>query len=140
MMTEQNKSALAVTLSLRVKKGEPVLARIQFFNQSNQPYKLLSWLTFPGGHIDSKSYLSVQVDGQFAPYIGIMKKRREPTAEDYMEVKPGETVTSIVSLGEAYAIGNGQMLTVTYNAINPGLAEDAKGDPLISNTVSVRLH
>jgi peptidyl-Lys metalloendopeptidase len=137
-MTDR-KSALTVTLSLRVKKSEPVLARMQFFNSTDQPYQLLSWLTFPTGHIDSKSYLSVQIDGQNARYIGILKKRAAPTAADYISVRPGETVTSIVSLSEAYAIGNSGILTVTYSAINPSLTDDEQGDHLNSNTVSARL-
>jgi hypothetical protein len=137
-MTDR-KSSLTVTLSLKVKKGEPVLARIQFFNGTDQAYQLLSWLTFPTGHIDSKNYLSVQINDQNARYIGMLKKRAAPTAADYISVRPGETVTSIVSLSEAYAIGNSGILAVTYSAINPSLADDDHGDHLNSNTVSVRL-
>jgi len=96
-------------------------------------------LTFPGGRIDSKNYFTVNVDGRPCRYIGITKKRGNPTAADYIAVKPGESLTSGVSLSEAYAINGPGLLTVVYSAINPGLAEDAPGDRLVSGTVSVRL-
>ena len=99
MTNEQTKSSLTVDLSLRVRKGEPILARLQFTNRGSDVYELLSWLTFPGGHIDSKNYFSVNVDGWPCRYIGIMKKRGNPTAADYIAVKPGDSLTSIVSMG-----------------------------------------
>jgi peptidyl-Lys metalloendopeptidase len=139
MVIDQTKSSLAVQLSLRVKKDEPVLARLQFTNRSSRPYELLSWLTFPGGRIDSENYFSVDVGGRPAHYIGIIKKRRNPTAADYITVKPGETLTTVVSLTDAYSISRPGILTVVYSAINPALAEGVSGDRLTSNTVSVHL-
>jgi peptidyl-Lys metalloendopeptidase len=82
----------------------------------------------PGGRIDLTNYFSVNVDGRPCRYIGFMKKRGNPTAADYIAVKPGESLTSVVSLSEAYAISGPDLLTVAYSAINPGLAEDAPGD------------
>ena len=139
MIIDQTKLSLAVDLSLRVKKDEPILARLQFSNRSSRPYELLSWLIFPGGRIDSKNYFGVNVDGRPARYIGIMKKRRNPTAADYIAVKPGETLTSVVSLSDAYFINQPGILTVVYSAINPALVEGVPGDRLFSNTVSVHL-
>ena len=104
-MNAQSLSSLTVELSLRVKKGEPVLARLVFTNRSDNAVSLLSWLTFPGGRIDSKNYFKVEVDGVPARYIGIMKKRGSPTPADYVVLKPGESLTSVVSLSDAYAIG-----------------------------------
>ena len=115
MTNEQTRSGLTVDLSLRVKKGEPILARLQFTNRGSTIYELLSWLTFPGGRIDSKNYFSVNVDGRPCRYIGITKKRGNPTATDYIAVKPGEPLTSVVSLSEAYAINGPGLLTVVYS-------------------------
>jgi hypothetical protein len=140
MTNEQTRSSLTVDLSLRMKKGEPILAHLQFTNRGSCIYELLSWLTFPTGRMDSKSYFSISVDGRPCRYIGIMKKRDNPTAADYIAVKPGESLTRVVSLSEAYAISGAGVLTVVYSAINPGLGKDRPGDPLVSGTVSARLN
>jgi hypothetical protein len=69
-----------------------------------------------------------------------MKKRRAPTAADYLSLAAGETVTREVSLGDAYAIFRRGVLRVTYAAVNPSLTEGEPGDALVSNTVSVQLN
>src|SRR5215475_12413384 len=61
MTNEQTRSSLTVNISLRMKKGEPILAHLQFTNRGRRIYELLSWLTFPSGRIDSKNYFSVSV-------------------------------------------------------------------------------
>lgn len=131
--------AISVSLDLRIRPGEPILARLQFANVGAQPYRLLSWLTFPGGRIDTKNYFKVTVNDRPAAYTGIMKKRGEATAADYLVVAPGETLTSVVSLSDAYAIARPSLLTVVYSAANPSLEAGAPADRLVSNTVSIRL-
>jgi hypothetical protein len=138
-MSDQTTVPVRVSLEVQVKQGEPVVADLRFANEGGKPYRLLSWLTFPTGRIDSKNYFKVTVDGQPARYTGMMKKRKPPTEADYLVIAVGEAVSRTVSLGEAYALQGPGLLSVTYDAINPGLSPGAPGDRLTSNTVAVQL-
>lgn len=139
MLEKKASGSLRVTLRLEIGAVKSILAHLQFTNEGGESYRILSWLTFPGRRIDSKSYFSVAIDGKPAAYIGILKKRDPPTARDYVEIKPGETLASVVSLSDAYSITAPGTLVVVYSAVNPSLEKGVVGDRLESNAVSVEL-
>ena len=139
MANETARSALVVSLELRMNKNEPIMAHLKFTNTSDKPYKLLFWLTLPGGRIDTKNYFKVTMDGEPVAYIGILKKRDPPTASDFIDVKPGEELASVVSLSDAYSIKPLGTLFVVYSAFNPSLLKDVSGERLESNSVSMEV-
>jgi|GEM_PF-857113 len=90
--------ALSVAPSLRV--GEPVELRFQLSNPMKGPAFVLNWRTPLEGLWGND--FEVTRDGTDIPYQGPMKKRADPTADNYVMLSPGGSVNGTVDLSKAY--------------------------------------
>ncbi|HEY0170702.1 MAG TPA: M35 family metallopeptidase [Pyrinomonadaceae bacterium] len=71
-------------------------------NNGDQDLYVLTWYTpLEGLYSDC---LSVLRDGERLPYDGVLPKRGAPTADDYVLVPAGKTVSNVVELSGAYEV------------------------------------
>lgn len=82
------------------RSGEPVTLEFELRNLSESPRFVLRWYT-PFEGIAGKIF-RVQRNGDVVAYRGILAKRGEPMAEDYLEVPGRGTITASVELAESY--------------------------------------
>ena len=80
--------------------GEKVNLKFVLKNVSETPLYILRWYT-PIEGIAGEIF-RVTRDGQTVPYRGIVAYRNPPTADEYIWLNPGESVSAVVNLGEAY--------------------------------------
>lgn len=90
--------ALSVPASVRA--GEPVELRFQLTNRTAQPLYVLNWRTPLEGLWGND--FQVTRDGAQVPYQGPMKKRANPSAQNYVTIAPGASVDGTVELSLAY--------------------------------------
>jgi peptidyl-Lys metalloendopeptidase len=79
---------------------EPILVDMELRNLANTPRYVLKWYTpFEGvaGEI-----FKVDHDGETVPYRGILAKRGDPEASDYIEIAAGASAEASVDLAPSY--------------------------------------
>ena len=81
-------------------------------NESKETMNVLKWHTPLEGF--KSDMFRVEINGELATYLGPIYKRRPPKDDDYITLKPGETVTVTVDLTEAYDIARPGNYNVTY--------------------------
>src|SRR5262245_2367684 len=81
-------------------------------NESDGDMQVLKWNTPLEGF--KSDMFHVVVDGQRVPYIGKLVKRAAPTAEDYITIPAGQSVTHSVPLEEGYDIASEGVYAVDY--------------------------
>jgi hypothetical protein len=89
-----------MSVSPRLKAGEPVELRFQLSNPTARPVFVLDWHTPLEGLL--ANFLQVTRDGQEVPYQGPMMKRGDPGAEDYVAIQPGASAEAKVEVSLAY--------------------------------------
>lgn len=82
-------------------------------NNGTDSMHVLGWAT-PFEDVTSNMFVVVDQNGQRARYIGPYYKRSEPTAEDYFELKPGETRAVEIDLTAYYDMRAGGTYSVSY--------------------------
>jgi peptidyl-Lys metalloendopeptidase len=122
-------SEAAVTVSLSTDKSsfsatDKALVTVTLSNTGQSKVKLLKWAV-PDSDLE-ESLFAVKLDGQPVRYLGAHYKRGAARAEDYVQLKPGESLTRTVDLASFYDLSK----SGTYT-----LSVDSKG--LKSNTVEV---
>ena len=63
----------------------------------------------------------VQVNGNFAIYMGRVYKRPAPVEDDYITIGPGKTVSEDVDFTEAYDVAEAGIYSVKYRTCPSGL-------------------
>jgi peptidyl-Lys metalloendopeptidase len=81
-------------------------------NTTAAPVQILRWQT-PLYGIEGNIF-DVTQNGRSAPYIGPLYKRTPPTAADYVELKPGQTISVYADLTAAYDLTRGGEYKVRY--------------------------
>jgi hypothetical protein len=89
-----------MSVSPRLKTGEPVELRFQLGNPTAQPVFVLEWHTPLEGLL--ANFLQVTRNGQEVPYQGPMMKRGDPGAEEYVAIQSGASVEATVEVSLAY--------------------------------------
>jgi peptidyl-Lys metalloendopeptidase len=84
-------------------------------NEGDTSVQILRWQT-PLDGIEG-DILVVERDGETVPYAGRLIKRPAPEAEDYIEVKPGETLTASFDPSAAYDMSLKGQYTVRYRTL-----------------------
>lgn len=84
------------------KGTEPLNIRFKITNDSDKPINVLKWNTPLEGF--NANIFQVKRDGATVSYIGRVIKRGAPGPEDYVNIAPGKSVSTVVSLSQAYEI------------------------------------
>lgn len=107
--------------------GEPVLVDMELRNRGDVPRYVLTWYTpFEGlaGEI-----FTVEHDGEAVPYRGLLAKRGEPVASDYIEIAAGASAEASVDLAPSYDISAPGTYRVEFVAGLHDVAERAEEVP-----------
>jgi peptidyl-Lys metalloendopeptidase len=92
--------------------GQDVLVTVNIANDTKHTVKILKWFTPVEGV--EESLFAVTRDGQPVAYTGPIYKRPAATGKDYIRLKAGESITSIVNLGEYYDLSEAGTYDVFY--------------------------
>ena len=92
--------------------GQEVLVTVNISNTTKHTIKILKWYTAADGV--EESLFAVSRDGQPVAYTGPIYKRPAATGKDYISLKSGESITSVVNLGDYYDLSQGGSYEVFY--------------------------
>jgi peptidyl-Lys metalloendopeptidase len=111
--------ALSVPSSVRA--GQPVELRFQLTNRTAQPLYVLNWRTPLEGLWGND--FQVTRDGTEVPYQGPMKKRGNPSAQNYVTIAPGASVDGKVDLSQAYEMKQPGRYRIAFQGMLLDVAE-----------------
>lgn len=105
------------TVKLSVSQGEfdsgqDVLVTVNIENNTKHTVKILKWYT-PADGVE-ESLFAVSRNGEPVAYTGPIYKRPAATGNDYIKLKAGESITSVVDLGEYYDLSAAGQYEVFY--------------------------
>jgi peptidyl-Lys metalloendopeptidase len=107
--------------------GEPVLVDMELRNLADAPRYVLKWYT-PFEGIAGEIF-RVEHDGETVPYRGILAKRGEPVASDYIEIAAGASAEASVDLAPSYDLTAPGTYRVEFVAGLHDVAEAAETVP-----------
>jgi peptidyl-Lys metalloendopeptidase len=124
----------ALTSSIEVAKAsftmtDEVAVTFALTNRGEDSLRVLHWLTPLRGV--SNDLFVVTRDGEPVTYTGRMVKWAAPTENDYIEIAPGETVSSVIDLSSVYDMSVTGNYSVRYRAI---LNDRENRDPDVMET------
>jgi peptidyl-Lys metalloendopeptidase len=133
---EATAGEIAATLSMgtsSLSAKDDVAVTVTLTNVSSRTVKLLKWHT-PANGVE-ESLFEVTRNGQAVPYIGRHYKRAAPTAEDFIALAPGESLTRTVSLAGVYDLSETGSYSIRFaGATHDG---DEAASHFASNSVTV---
>ena len=109
------KNGAVVTLSVAQDSfdtSQDVLVTVDISNPTNHTVKILKWYTPVEGV--EESLFAAMINEEQAAYTGAIYKRPAATGQDYIQLKAGESVTSVVNLGEYYDLSQSGQYEVFY--------------------------
>lgn len=92
--------------------GQDVLVTVNISNTTKHTVKILKWFT-PADGVE-ESLFAVTRDGEPVAYTGPIFKRPSATGKDYISLKSGESITSVVNLGDYYDLSVSGQYEVFY--------------------------
>ena len=110
------KSALLVNIAAEkasFSASDPVMVKVTITNTGQKPVKVLKWYT-PVEDVE-ESLFKVTRDGAAVEYVGAHFKRLPPTGNDYLNLKPGDSFSSTLDLGQYYDLSNSGLYALEYN-------------------------
>jgi len=126
--TGKEMPSFKVTVDLKVEVvGEQVKAILTFTNpEAYGPAQIEKRLLFPGGELSSNVFKISTREGKEIKYKGIMAKLKEPGPEDFIKIKPKQSVKATVNLENVYDFPTGadvyEIKYETYSAGGPSIA------------------
>jgi len=139
------KSGLTVNLSVsqgQYASSQDVIVTVTITNPTKHTERLLKWFT-PMEGVEESLFI-VTRNGELVSYTGTHYKRTAATGKDYISLQSGESITSVVNLGEYYDLSQSGEYEVAYNVSAFNL-HDPKGnsfkfaDSLSSEKVSMKV-
>lgn len=118
--------------------SQPVTVQVTISNATGKNAKILKWFT-PADDVE-EALFRVTRDGQPAAYLGAIYKRPAPSAADYVNLKPGESLTRSVDLAAYYDLSISGNYTVRFSVGSANLFSEKGGGAaaaLSSNEVTV---
>ncbi|NEO10501.1 hypothetical protein [Moorena sp. SIO3I8] len=94
---------------------EPLSTRFTLSNNSDIPLSILKWNT-PLEGFNHDMFLINKSGGESVAYTGRLVKRGVPQPDDYLTLKPGESVLVEVDLAQAYEIYESGDYSVTFKS------------------------
>lgn len=134
------------TVSLSVAQGEfdstqDVLVNVTIANNTKHTVRVLKWFT-PFDGVEESLFV-VTRDGEPVAYTGALYKRPNATGQDYISLKAGESLSTVVNLGEFYDLSESGQYEVFYGVASFNLYNE-KGnafkykDVLTSEAISFK--
>lgn len=105
--------------------SQDVLVTVTISNPTGHTVKVLKWYT-PVEGVEEPLF-AVLLNGEPAAYTGPVYKRPQATGQDYISLKAGESITTIVDLGEYYDLSQSGQYEIFYAAAAYNLY-DPKGN------------
>lgn len=93
-------------------------------NTSQEDVKVLSWYLVQNAALQNNAF-DVTVDGEKVSYTGPIVKRPAPTADDYIQLAAGETITQTFDLSAYYDMTQAGTYSVQYDVDALGLIKDS---------------
>ncbi len=127
-----------------VKVGSPIPLTFTLSNRSERTVAVLKWNTPLEGWFGNS--FNVTKDGKAVTYQGAMVKRFRPSAEDYAEIKPGQSISAEVDMAQGYDMSasgqyqlsfKGRLQDVQYLNPEQGVEPEIKLHSLSCNTLTV---
>ena len=94
--------------------GEPVELRFSLHNRTDRTLYVLTWYTPLEGL--AGEILRLTRDGNPVPYRGILAKRGDPTAEEYVAIQAGGMADAVVDLAESYDLSQTGRYQVVFTS------------------------
>jgi len=113
-------SSLAVGADQR-ERPDDISITFSLTNEGVSSARMLRWQT-PLDGIEADIF-EVTLDGEPVPYIGKLIKRAAPVAADFIEIQPGETVSTVIDLSAVYDMSRRGEYAVRFR----GAIEEAAG-------------
>jgi peptidyl-Lys metalloendopeptidase len=116
---QEKTPAMAETLECKMSvtpsapSGKPVELRFALTNRTAAPLYVLKWHS-PLEGIRSRD-LDVTRDGVEVDYLGIMAKRSDPPADQYVTIAPGDSVEGRIDLTQGYAMTQPGRYRIEYS-------------------------
>lgn len=120
---------------------QDILVTVTVSNETKHTVRVLKWFTAIEG-VEEPLFV-VRVNGQPVDYTSAIYKRPPATGNDYISLKAGESISSVVNLGEYYDLSASGKYEVTYAVVAFNLFNE-KGnafklkDALTSETISFK--
>ena len=92
--------------------GQDVIVSVSIFNPTKHTVRVLKWFT-PVDGVEEPLFF-VMRDGEPVTYTGAVYKRPPVTGNDYISLKAGESITSVVNLGDYYDLSTSGQYEVSY--------------------------
>jgi len=121
---------------------QEVTVYVTIANPTGHTIKVLAWY-MPTPEVEGPLF-AVTRDGTAVAYTGAIYKRPAPTANDYIKLKAGESVTSAVPLSQYYDLSASGVYAVTYDVAAANLSSEKDGpnqgvETLTSNTLELAI-
>ncbi|MES2755876.1 MAG: M35 family metallo-endopeptidase [Pseudomonadota bacterium] len=110
-------NGIAVSISTEkstLGKFDAVVVNVTLTNSASVAQAVLTWHTPFGGEVEEPLF-EVWRDGVKVPYLGARYKRPAPTADDYVLLKPGASLSARVELSALYDMSVTGDYTVRYD-------------------------
>ena len=139
------KDGAVVTLSVEqgdFDASQDVLVTVDISNPTGHTVKVLKWFT-PVEGVEEPLF-AVMLNGQPAQYLGAIYKRPEAKGNDYISLKAGESITSVVNIGDYYDLSQSGSYEVfyavaAYNLYDPKGSNFKYREVLVSEKISVNI-
>lgn len=128
-----------VTCELRCEwTQEGLIANLSFKNVTDGDVQLLDRNLIGGDEATELTWSPFEVthNGARIPYAGKLVKRAAPTNADYRALTPGEAVTAMVNISNAYNLSAPGTYRVRYASVNFS-PDGSKRIDIASNTVEI---
>lgn len=122
------KAGADVSLSTSQKSfsaSQPVIVQVKLTNSTGSTLRILKWFTPVSGV--EESLFSVKRDSQPVTYLGAIYKRPPATGADYINLKPGQSITVKVNLGDYYDLSISGLYEISYS-VNSYILYSEKGN------------
>ncbi|MFH1177262.1 MAG: M35 family metallo-endopeptidase [Acidobacteriota bacterium] len=110
---------------------EPIALEFRIENRGPASVFVLRW-QLPSDEIEA-DLLAVTRDGQPVAYLGPLVKRAEPTLEDYVEIKAGDTLAIAFDPSAVYDLAEEGQYSIQYRAVLSDVLvappEETPGEP-----------
>jgi peptidyl-Lys metalloendopeptidase len=106
------------TVTVSVSRGDfastqDVLVTVTLSNTTEHTVRILKWFT-PVYGVEEPLF-AVTRDGQPVSYTGAIYKRPNATGRDYISLRAGQSLTSVVNLGDYYDLSQSGKYVVSYS-------------------------
>lgn len=115
--------ARVIEVKLSVEKNEALIANLVFRNKSEKSIYLNKQVVYYDGQVRNNYFEIEDINGEEIDYLGMMANCTR-TPDEYVLLKPGEEISSAISLKEFYELKKGNDYKIQYDAINPGFKEE----------------